>query len=73
MSENQTKHRCGVCSKKMGLMTFKCSCCEKEYCVTHRLPEEHQCSGNFRGIALESLKTKIMSQSTHETHNYIKL
>lgn len=65
--------RCSMCNKKIGLITFKCSCCEQEYCTMHRLPEEHRCQGDYKAMALDSLKKKVMNESIQESHNYIKL
>lgn len=40
-------------------MTFKCQCCENIYCVNHRLPEDHECSSDFKGIAHDKHAKKI--------------
>lgn len=37
------KGHCRICRKKLGLTPFHCKC-EGEFCATHRLPEEHQCT-----------------------------
>lgn len=36
--------KCNSCKKKCGLLVFTCSACGKEHCVTHQLPECHNCS-----------------------------
>lgn len=51
--------RCLFCKKKVGLMIFKCHCCENVYCVNHRLPEDHECSSDFKGIAHDKHVKKI--------------
>ena len=38
--------RCALCRKKT-LLLVKCKC-GKEYCVSHRLPEDHQCTYDHR-------------------------
>lgn len=33
---------CYVCKKKVGILGFACQC-EKTFCASHRLPEDHSC------------------------------
>lgn len=47
--------RCDFCNTKCGLLPFICQCCDKSFCVTHRMPECHNCS------KIEELKkTKVV-------------
>jgi hypothetical protein len=39
--------RCVVCNKKLGLIPFKCKC-EEIFCSTHRAPEDHKCTYDFK-------------------------
>lgn len=39
--------KCGICGKRIGgLEQKRCTYCGQTYCLDHRLPEEHACSGN---------------------------
>ncbi|KAJ1381331.1 Zinc finger, AN1-type [Sesbania bispinosa] len=40
-------NRCGSCNKKVGLTGFVCKC-GTTFCGTHRYPEKHQCSYDFK-------------------------
>lgn len=46
--------RCFGCSKKVGLLGFKCQC-EMVFCRTHRQPEAHSCTFDFCKVAKERL------------------
>ena len=37
------------CRKKLKLTDYPCRC-GKKYCITHRLPEKHQCTVNYKEI-----------------------
>ena len=39
--------RCWKCTKKAGMMGFKCKC-GYTFCKKHRLPEKHVCDFNFQ-------------------------
>ena len=39
-----TRGSCEYCGKKE-LMGFTCSYCDNYFCVEHRLPEKHKCTG----------------------------
>lgn len=55
--------RCDFCKHKCGLMIFRCACCKKSFCVTHRIPESHDCE-NYNAlkeknkVCLESIEAK---------------
>ena len=38
---NKKINRCFNCRKKVGLLGFDCSHCDKYYCSSHRIPENH--------------------------------
>ncbi len=38
-----SKNKCVVCNKKVGLLCFTCDC-GKKCCSMHRYPETHNCS-----------------------------
>lgn len=69
----QEKRRCEACRKKVGLMGFRCACCEKEFCTLHRLPEEHKCEKDFKALAHEKNRDRVLGEATQETHNYLKI
>ncbi|WZZ24952.1 hypothetical protein YC2023_008353 [Brassica napus] len=42
-------NRCFSCNKKAGVMGFKCKC-GSTFCRSHRCPEKHECSFNFKEV-----------------------
>ena len=46
--------RCFVCNKKIGLTGFKCRC-EYMFCASHRYPEKHDCSFDFKTLERQRL------------------
>jgi hypothetical protein len=44
------KKRCAAadCRRKLTLTDFDCGKCKSRFCTTHRLPESHACSHDFR-------------------------
>ncbi|KAM7273084.1 hypothetical protein ACFE04_027748 [Oxalis oulophora] len=46
--------RCRCCNKKLGLTGFKCRC-GKTFCGSHRYPDEHCCSFDFKEADLQFL------------------
>ena len=47
-------NKCGSCPKKVSLMGYACKC-GLTFCKSHRLPEEHDCTFDFRAAAKEQL------------------
>lgn len=47
--------RCEQCSKKLGVLEYKCKC-GKLFCITHLHAEEHGCTFNYREEAQSILK-----------------
>ncbi|KAK4772729.1 hypothetical protein SAY86_014504 [Trapa natans] len=48
-------NRCGSCNKKVGLSTgFKCRC-GVIFCQTHRYPESHGCTFDFKAAGREAI------------------
>jgi predicted nucleic acid binding AN1-type Zn finger protein len=39
--------KCAMCKKKLSAVTFTCAC-EKTFCVTCRLPEDHACAAQVK-------------------------
>ena len=48
------------CKKNINTMSFTCKC-GKSFCITHKNPETHQCSFDFRCIS-DLEKTKLIEQ-----------
>ena len=46
---SKTKCSDDNCNRKIKLTDFPCKC-NNIYCIKHRLPEEHQCTFNFKQI-----------------------
>ncbi|KAI9121985.1 hypothetical protein K1719_006674 [Acacia pycnantha] len=47
-------NRCGSCRKRVGLTGFKCKC-GATFCGTHRYPEKHGCSFDFKKVGREEI------------------
>lgn len=48
--------KCYHCKKKMQLgLNFKCKC-EKEFCLKHKNPEDHECTFDFQLSGKEKIK-----------------
>ncbi|KAK7330710.1 hypothetical protein VNO77_24908 [Canavalia gladiata] len=45
--ESKAVNRCGYCNKRVGLTGFICKC-GTTFCGTHRYPEKHECSYDFK-------------------------
>jgi hypothetical protein len=45
--DDKNKNACSICAKRLKLVKFDCKCGEV-FCSRHRLPEEHDCSYDFR-------------------------
>ncbi|XP_010558994.1 PREDICTED: zinc finger A20 and AN1 domain-containing stress-associated protein 4-like [Tarenaya hassleriana] len=46
--------RCSVCRKRVGLTGFKCRC-GTTFCGTHRYPERHNCTFDFKSVGREEI------------------
>lgn len=69
-------HMCYFC-EKIENMPFKCPHCDKYFCAKHRLPESHNCIGNFRNFnngsrfknkRREKVLWKWTPKKVHESH-----
>jgi predicted nucleic acid binding AN1-type Zn finger protein len=38
--------RCSYCKKILTFLPHTCQYCGKKFCKKHRLPENHECTGN---------------------------
>ncbi|KAK9064026.1 hypothetical protein SSX86_017898 [Deinandra increscens subsp. villosa] len=50
----QQRNRCGSCRKRVGLTGFTCRC-GATFCGTHRYPEKHECSFDFKTVGKEAI------------------
>ncbi|KAL7583678.1 zinc finger A20 and AN1 domain-containing stress-associated protein 4 [Lactuca sativa] len=50
----QQRNRCGSCNRRVGLTGFTCKC-GTTFCGTHRYPELHACSFDFKTIGKEAI------------------
>lgn len=50
--------RCACCNRKLGVMPLSCKC-GKLLCRMHHLPEEHECSVNYKELGTKQLKDKL--------------
>lgn len=39
---------CQYCGEPLQYLPFKCKYCGKSFCKLHRLPENHECTGNYK-------------------------
>eukprot|EP01054_Gregarina_sp_Poly1_P002796 Gregarina_sp_Poly_1__2795@NODE_1779_length_3346_cov_89_443123_g57_i1_p4_GENE_NODE_1779_length_3346_cov_89_443123_g57_i1NODE_1779_length_3346_cov_89_443123_g57_i1_p4_ORF_typecomplete_len166_score3_48zfA20/PF01754_16/1_3e13zfA20/PF01754_16/2e02zfAN1/PF01428_16/8_1e03zfAN1/PF01428_16/1e12EPF/PF17181_4/70EPF/PF17181_4/16_NODE_1779_length_3346_cov_89_443123_g57_i18091306 len=46
--------RCGMCSKRTGLLGFRCRC-GGSFCTQHRYPESHSCNFDYGSLQRERL------------------
>ncbi|MQL96364.1 hypothetical protein Taro_029039 [Colocasia esculenta] len=46
--------RCDGCNKKVGLLGFECRC-GGMFCGTHRHPEQHGCTFDYRAVGREEI------------------
>jgi hypothetical protein len=49
-----TQTRCGQCNKRVGLTAVQCRC-GNHYCSRHRMPEEHTCNFDYKGLQRDIL------------------
>ena len=47
--------RCSECSKKLGLIEYKCKC-GKLFCISHLHAESHKCTYDYKSECKEQLK-----------------
>jgi predicted nucleic acid binding AN1-type Zn finger protein len=63
-----------MCHKNIGLFTYDCHYCNKDFCIHCRLPEDHDCNAiqvmkeKEHNLLSEDLKKK----ATKDTHHLIK-
>jgi predicted nucleic acid binding AN1-type Zn finger protein len=52
-------HRCVSCRKKLGLVVFTCKC-GNNYCSSHRLSSDHDCSYNYQDEFKKTLDKQLV-------------
>ncbi|TYH54378.1 hypothetical protein ES332_D09G164400v1 [Gossypium tomentosum] len=52
--QQQQPIRCMVCRKRVGLTGFRCKC-EITFCGSHRCPENHGCTFDFKKVGREEI------------------
>ncbi|KAK4419360.1 Zinc finger A20 and AN1 domain-containing stress-associated protein 4 [Sesamum alatum] len=52
--QQQPANRCSTCRKKVGLTGFRCRC-GITFCGTHRYPEKHGCTFDFKTMGREAI------------------
>ncbi|XP_071707677.1 zinc finger A20 and AN1 domain-containing stress-associated protein 4-like [Rutidosis leptorrhynchoides] len=50
----QQRNRCGSCKRRVGLTGFTCRC-GTTFCGTHRYPEKHGCTFDFKTMGKEAI------------------
>ena len=59
MVKQKCSQRCSKCIKKTGLMAHKCKC-NLIFCIKCRLPEQHNCTFDFKTEGKELLKKDLI-------------
>lgn len=55
--------KCFKCARKTGIYGYKCKC-NNHYCKVHRIPEEHECTYDFKESGkkeLEKINVKVVA------------
>lgn len=52
------KSKCFACSKKIGIYGIECKC-KLVFCNLHRMPEDHECSIDYRQLGKEKLAKEV--------------
>lgn len=52
---SKEKHKCPMCNRRTNILDIKCKC-GNVFCMTHRLPEDHKCTFNFKEFERERLQ-----------------
>ena len=62
VGESKPQKRCGhsECKKKLLLTDLTCKCGAK-FCMSHRMPEAHMCSHDFKAEARAILNKQLVS------------
>lgn len=47
------------CKKKLGLINFDCRC-EKTFCISHKTPEDHMCTYDYKENGKLTLQKKLI-------------
>lgn len=63
-SEKTDKRKCKVCKERLPLTAFACRCGDL-FCTTHRPPEEHGCTYNYRSAQ----EAQLRGYRPHEHRN----
>ena len=76
MSKTYLKRKCTFCKEQV-IMPFHCKYCGEDFCVNHRLPEQHKCPGLLDEKKIKKYENKIYKKQetfmtlgdTHEHEN----
>ncbi|MHA1671935.1 MAG: AN1-type zinc finger domain-containing protein [Promethearchaeota archaeon] len=76
---------CNFCGEDIGYLPFRCKYCQKTFCKKHRLPENHQCTFEFKydplvpktstggkPLLIKTKKLKSKSKQQKQLNNYLK-
>jgi len=67
--KKKKKERCGYgpCNKKLKFLdcSLKCSC-DMSFCTIHRLPENHECTYDFKSRGKKILENKLPKVSSEK-------
>ncbi|XP_010668366.1 zinc finger A20 and AN1 domain-containing stress-associated protein 6-like [Beta vulgaris subsp. vulgaris] len=60
--------KCWFCRKKLGLVSFSCKC-RRNFCKSHRYPEDHQCNYNYKvlgRLAIAKDNPRVGAEKLHK-------
>lgn len=61
--------KCDLCNKK-AVIVVECSC-KKVFCITHRMPEDHGCTFDFKEKSKDLLNKQMPVISSEKLQNRI--
>merc|ERR1712193_322954 len=68
--KKKKKNRCQVCNTKLGMMSFDCRC-EGLFCAKHRLPDDHECTFDFKSFDREKIAKANQAMTPEKLKNRI--
>lgn len=65
------KKRCPICRKRANHLDIICQC-GGQFCMEHRMPEDHQCTFDYKKFQREKLEEKLYKEATAVVRNVKK-
>jgi len=58
LSKDSRKKTCVCCPTKLKLTDLACGKCKARFCMSHRLPEAHKCTFDYKGEGAKILEAR---------------